>query len=136
MPIINAPLTPGSEDGFYVSEEMYRTYVSAGERLRKMHLMQIETPAQLTLEPNTADDLTIGAIKFSDGVLQLNKSKRILGISEEVWNYRIGGYLILDKWLKSHKGETLTRESFKHIRNVAGLLAETIKIQEELSNMR
>jgi len=38
-------------------------------------------------------------------------------------------------WFKSHKGETLTIESFDHISNIAGLLAETIKTQQNLRDM-
>jgi len=107
-------------------------YVQAGKRLRKLHLLQEKVPAQLALEPATADDLEIGAIKYKDGVLHLNANKRILGITPEVWAYRIGGYQVLDKWFKSHRGEMLGREQFLHIAHVAGLLAETIKVQEGL----
>jgi len=87
------------------------------------------------MDPSTADDLEIGAIKYKDGVLRINANKKIIGISEDVWNYRIGGYQVLDKWFKSHKGETLDYEKFEHIENVVGLLAETIKIQNELRNI-
>jgi len=68
-------------------------------------------------------------------MLHLNAYKRILGISTDVWNYRIGGYQVLDKWFKSHKGEMLTIDSFTHIENVVGLLAETIKVQENLREL-
>ena len=133
VPVINEPTTTG-ENRFYISEELFRLYVSAGERLRKLHLMQTEISEPLTLEPNTAEHLEVGAVKYKDGVLQMNPNKKIHGITAEVWNFRIGGYQVIDKWFKSHKGETLTRESFTHIRGVAGLLAETIKIQKELRN--
>jgi len=89
VPIINAPAD--GENDFRVSEAMFRTYVEAGERLRKLHLMQVKVPMSLELEPNTPDDLVIEAIKYKDGILHLNKNKRILGIPEDVWNFRIGG---------------------------------------------
>lgn len=132
VPIINRAEDKDNPDAFYVSEDMFRTYVTAGERLRKLHLMQVKTPAELTIEPNNSEDIEIGSIKYKDGVLHLNSNKRIMGIPEDVWAYRIGGYQVLDKWFKSHKGETLTIDSFEHICNVAGLLAETIKVQEGL----
>ena len=91
--------------------------------------MQEKVPAALELD---GTDLQIGAVKYKDSILHLNTNTRIIGISEDVWNYRIGGYQVIDKWLKSHKGETLTLDSFEHICNVAGLLAETIKVQEGL----
>ena len=117
------------------NEEIFRTYVSAGERLRKLHLMQVKTPVTLVLEPNTAEDLEIGTVKYKSGVLHLNANKRIIGISEDVWNFRIGGYQVIDKWLKSHKGKTMTIDDFDHIANIVGLLTETIKIQNELKEV-
>ena len=135
VPIINEPEGVRDKDAFFVSEEMYRAYVSAGERLRKLHLMQVKVPAELALEPSTPEDMEVGAIKYKGGVLQLNTKKRITGIPETVWNYQIGGYKVLDKWFKEHKGQTLTIDSFTHIENVVGLLEETIRIREHLQTM-
>ena len=92
-------------------------------------------PATLAIEPNNADDLEIGAIKYKDGVLQLNSNKKIHGIPEDAWNYRIGGYQVLDKWFKSHKGKAMNIDDFDHIANVVGLIAETIKIQDDLREL-
>ena len=133
VPIINAP--KDSEDDFTVTEDMFRTYVTASERLRKLHLLQAKVPATLEIDPSTAGSLEIGAIKYKDGILQLNPNKRIIGIPEDVWNYCIGGYQVLDKWFKSHKGKTMSIDDFEHIANVVGLLAETIKVQESLKSL-
>ena len=140
IPIINAP--PAAQQSssqnntdFTVTEAMFHKYVTAGERLRKLHLMQTKSPATLELDPPTPTNLEIGAIKYNNSTLHLNPNKRITGIPENVWNYRIGGYQVLDKWFKSHKGKTLTIADFDHISNVVGLLAETIKVQEELNEL-
>ena len=132
MPVINEPENVRDEDAFFVSEELFWKYVSAGEKLRKLHLLQIKSPATLSIEPNTPDNMEIGAVKYKNGELLLNANKRIKGISADVWEYQIGGYQVLDKWFKEHRGEALTIESFTHIENVVGLLAETIKVQDEL----
>ena len=133
VPIINAPKE--NEDDFIVTEDMFHAYVTAGERLRKLHLMQVKTSAAIKIDPPAATDLEIGAIKYKDSVLHLNPNKRITGIPEDVWNYRIGGYQVLDKWFKSHKGKTMSIDDFEHIECVVGLLAETIKVQEELKKL-
>jgi len=94
--------------------------------------MQEKVTASIEINPPTATDLEIGAIKYKDGILQQNPNKRITGIPDDVWNYRIGGYQVLDKWFKSHKGKTMTIDGFGHIANVFGLLGETISIQKQL----
>lgn len=132
VPIVNEPKSKRSQDSFFVSEEMFRCYVSAGERLRKLHLMQTKVSASLSFDPVTPEDMAIGSVKYKNGVLAINANTKILGIPKEVWDYQIGGYQVLDKWFKSHKGETLTIHSYTHIENVVGLLMETIKVQDSL----
>lgn len=133
--VINDPSHSGDVDAFFVSEELYRAYVAAGQRLRKLHLLQSKAPAELILDPNTPDDMEIGAAKYKNGVLQLNANKKIAGIPQAVWEYQIGGHQVLDKWLKEHKGELLTIDNFTHLENMVGLLSETIQIREDLKNL-
>jgi len=135
VPIVNDENDRDNPSAFFVSEDMFHAYVAAGERLRELHLMQTKVPAALEIEPSTSENLEIGAIKYKDGILHLNANKRILGIPADVWNYRIGGYQVLDKWFKSHKGEAMTIDSFTHIENIVGLLTETIKTQENLRGL-
>lgn len=135
VPVINVPESDRDSEEFYVSETLYREYVAAGEHLRKLHLMQIKASAELKFEPDTSSDMLIGAVKYKNSVLHLNANKKITGISQEVWEYQIGGYQVLAKWFKEHNGETLTFDSFTHIENVVGLLAETIRMQEHLRGL-
>ena len=130
VPVINDPGHEGEEDAFYVSEELYRSYVTFGQRLRRLHLLQSKAPAGLTLEPNTPDDMKIGAAKYKN-----NANKKILGIPQNVWEYQIGGYQVIEKWFKERKGETLTIESFTHLENMVGLITETIQICENLKSI-
>ena len=135
VPIINEPEEKRGEDAFFVSEELYKEYITVGKRLRELHLMQCKTPIELTLEPSTSDDMEIGSVKYKNGVLQLNSNKRIVGISKDVWEYQIGGHQVLDKWFKEHKGEKLTIDIFNHIENVVGLLSETIRLKDYLRKL-
>ena len=45
---------------------------------------------------------------------------------EDVWNFHIGGYQVIDKYLKSRKGRTLSLDEIRHISKVADSLAFTI----------
>ena len=132
VPIINEPEEERADGAFYVSEELFKEYVVAGERLRKLHLMDIKVPAELELDPDSPDNMEISSVKYKNGILQINANTQIVGIPEDVWEYHIGGYKVLDKWLKEHKGEELSIELFTHIEDVVGILAETIKIKENL----
>ena len=43
-----------------------------------------------------------------------------------VWEFHIGGYQVLDKYLKSRKGRTLSLGEIEHVARVADSLAFTI----------
>ncbi|WP_104713914.1 type ISP restriction/modification enzyme [Helicobacter cetorum] len=61
--------------------------------------------------------------------LYINKSAYFESVSSGIWNYQIGGYQVLDKYLKSHKNEEC---DFSHMETIIKVLARTIEIQNLL----
>ncbi len=61
--------------------------------------------------------------------LYINHSAYFRGVSKEIHDYRIGGYGVLDKYLKSHKNEPC---DFDHVTNIIKVIARTIEIQKTL----
>ncbi|GAA7064955.1 hypothetical protein ID0186_03980 [Helicobacter pylori] len=61
--------------------------------------------------------------------LYINHSAYFRGVSEEIYHYMIGGYGVLDKYLKSHKNEPC---DFDHVTNIIKVIACTIEIQKTL----
>ncbi len=61
--------------------------------------------------------------------LYINHSAYFVGVSQEIYDYRIGGYCVLDKYLKSHKNEPC---DFDHVTNIIKVIACTIEIQKTL----
>lgn len=64
-----------------------------------------------------------------DQRLYINHSAYFRGVSQEIYDYRIGGYGVLDKYLKSHKNEPC---DFDHVTNIIKVIARTIEIQKTL----
>ncbi|MGN8443551.1 type ISP restriction/modification enzyme [Helicobacter pylori] len=61
--------------------------------------------------------------------LYINHSAYFRGVSKEIHDYMIGGYGVLDKYLKSHKDEPC---NFDHVSNIIKVIARTIEIQKTL----
>jgi predicted helicase len=114
------------------NQESFDKYVIAGKRLTSLHLMQSDICANINLERIDSDNLCIEQVKYLEGKLYINKHVFISGISQSVWNYYIGGYQVLDKWLKSLKGEILDGERFCHFKKMVAIIEETINIQENI----
>ncbi|WRA93652.1 N-6 DNA methylase [Helicobacter pylori] len=64
-----------------------------------------------------------------DQRLYINHSAYFRGVSQEIYDCRIGGYGVLDKYLKSHKDEPC---DFDHVSNIIKVIARTIEIQKTL----
>ncbi len=61
--------------------------------------------------------------------LYINHSAYFRGVSKEIYDYMIGGYCVLDKYLKDHKNESC---NFDHVTNIIKVIARTIEIQKTL----
>ena len=58
-----------------------------------------------------------------------------LGVSEEVWDFHIGGYQVCHKWLKDRRGRTLGDEEVAHYQKIVAAVNETIRIMAEIDEV-
>lgn len=72
----------------------------------------------------------------SKGIVIINDEKQFFGpVSKEIWNYYIGGYQVLNKWLKDRKGRILSTEEIKTYCKIATAIHHTILIQKEIDKL-
>ena len=57
------------------------------------------------------------------------------GVSEEVWDYRVGGYQVCEKWLKQRKGRRLADEDIAQYEKVVVAVVETIRMMAEIDGV-
>jgi predicted helicase len=57
----------------------------------------------------------------------INNTQCFRSVPQAVWDFRIGGYQVLDKYLKSRKGRKLSLDEINHVSAVADALAFTIQ---------
>ena len=66
------------------------------------------------------------------GNVYINKTQYFDGISEEVWQYQIGGYQVCEKWLKDRKGRELSLDEIQTYCKIVTALSKTIDLQNEI----
>ena len=73
-------------------------------------------------------DHTVEAVRYSpqEQAISINKTQSFKPVPQAVWDFHIGGYQVLDKYLKSRKGRTLSLDEINHVAAVADSLASTI----------
>jgi len=52
-----------------------------------------------------------------------------------VWEYQIGGYQVLAKYLKDRKGRDLSKEEIEHYMKVAKVIKRTIEVHKEVDEV-
>ena len=58
-----------------------------------------------------------------------------IGVSEQVWDFHIGGYQVSYKWIKDRKDRTLSDEDIAHYQKIVVALTETIRIMAEIDDV-
>jgi predicted helicase len=106
-----------------------------GKTLRELHLMEnLENIKNTVNYPISGND-EVDKIEYENGKVYINVKQYFEKISQEVWDYFIGGYQPARKWIKERKGKILTYEQKKHYMNIIYVIEETIKIQEKIDEV-
>ncbi|PDX17122.1 DNA methyltransferase [Helicobacter pylori] len=126
---------------FTNNKDLFRALSLLGIELIGLHVLNKES---LNHSFKKLKDATIGESRYKDECnpiikkpfynepeqrLYINHSAYFRGVSQEIYDYRIGGYGVLDKYLKSHKNESC---NFDHVSNIIKVIACTIEIQKTL----
>jgi hypothetical protein len=66
------------------------------------------------------------------GRVYINQQQYFEGVPPEVWNFHIGGYQVLHKWLKDRKGRTFNWDDITQYQKIVVALKETIRLMAEI----
>ncbi len=126
---------------FTNNKDLFRVLSLLGIELIGLHVLNQES---LNYSSEKLKDATIGESCYKEAHdriikkpshnepekrLYINHSAYFRGVSQEIYHYMIGGYGVLDKYLKSHKNEPC---NFDHVTNIIKVIARTIEIQKTL----
>jgi len=53
-------------------------------------------------------------------------------VPKDVWEFEVGGYQVLHKWLKDRKDRVLSYDEMKHYQKIVVALQETMRLMEEI----
>ena len=69
---------------------------------------------------------------WKDGCVYVDKEAKFTNVAEDLWNFYIGGYQPLQKWLKDRKGRELSAEDVSHYRRMVRAIARTRDIMAQI----
>ena len=118
--------------------------VALGRELITLHLMESPTLGQLLTRYPVPGDNEVArrggypqytpANQAQDmgGRVHINRSQYFEGVPEIVWEFRVGGYQVLHKWLKDRRGRLLSFDDLMHYQKIVVALSETIRLMDEI----
>jgi len=108
-----------------------------GKQLVDMHLLKSkELDPPVTKFQGKADNKIEKLIyNEKEKRLYFNQNQYFEGITEEIWQYQVGGYQVCNKWLKDRKGRILSLRDIKHFCRVITALKKTIEIQKDIDRL-
>lgn len=123
---------------FVESKELFLQLSALGNSLITLHLLKEQDlpPIGEPLYKDTANkDLKISAITYAKETKELfiNKSLYFEKVESSVWEYKIGGYQVLDKYLKSHKDEEI---DFEYFQKIIQTLHKSLEIEREIAKVK
>lgn len=118
------------------NKDTFEKYKRIGKELVELHLMKRDIQVDIG-DKIKGDNLEVEKVKYDkkkQGVW-INKTTILLGIPGEVWNYTIGGYKVIEKYLKGRKGRKLSLDELEHIYKVVEIIRRTIELVKELEKI-
>ncbi|WP_306180628.1 type ISP restriction/modification enzyme [Campylobacter jejuni] len=130
---IDFPKIPFTKD-----KNTFKNLSKLGLKLINLHLLKNDeldfNVGEALFKDIKNKNFKIQKIKYNKDTKELfiNESLYFTKVSPEIYEFKIGGYAVLDKYLKSHKEEDIDH---KHFTLIIQTLNETLKIQDEISKI-
>lgn len=118
---------------FTANHKVFAEVSQLGNQLIDLHLLRgtmLETPSS-RYQGETQND-RIEWIQYNDveGKIYINDDKYFDGVSKDVWEYSIGGNMILHKYLKDRKGKNL--DNPKIFCQIIEAITKTLEVQSSI----
>jgi predicted helicase len=117
--------------------EVFRALSTLGKELVELHLLKHAALEETEVGfPEVGSD-KVDYVRYKEGEqrVYINKDQYFEGISKEVWEYRIGAYQVMEKYLKDRKGRKLSQDEINHYMKVAKAIRLTIELQGKVDEV-
>ena len=124
---------PFTNDG-----KLFKKVSKLGAELMEAHLLKrdIEKPIGELMGDGTYIVEKIEYVEMeNDGKIIINKLQYFNGISNEIWNFKIGGFAVIKKFLEERKSRKLSLIEITRIKTIVNSLDFTIEQMIKIDNL-
>ncbi len=115
----------------------FHSLAEKGTELRELHLMKDEAKLELITQYPVAGNNFVEKVKFQPectekGKIYINSQQYFANVPISAWEFYIGGYQPLQKYMKDRKNRTLSYEEIEHYQRIVKVIVETMRIMKEI----
>jgi len=116
---------------------VFKKLCSLGKELVDLHLLKSQALEKTETGFPEGGSNKVEKVFYDEGSQRvfINKEQCFEGISKEVWEYRIGAYKVMEKYLKDRKARKLSLDEINHYMKMAKAIRLTIKLQKKVDNV-
>ncbi|MCK4406035.1 MAG: N-6 DNA methylase [Bacteroidales bacterium] len=121
---------------FTADYDLFEKIAEYGKKLSDLHLLKSEIINNpIAKYQGIGENDRIEKIQYTENEqrIYINNEKYFEGIIPEVWNYYIGGYQVLRKYLKDRK--TRIMDDPRHYCKIVTAISKTIEIQKQIDEI-
>ncbi len=120
--------------------EDYKLFHSAaklGKQLVDLHLMKSDKLDRPATKFEGKGDNNVKQVTYEEKkkTVCINTEQHFIPVPSDVWEYQIGGYQVMEKWLKDRKGRRLSLDDIRQYCKIATALKETIVLQSKIDEL-
>lgn len=112
---------------------IFKSISEIGATLVKLHLLKEKLNSTVKFDVQGSN--FVDCAKWENGKFFINKTQYFEGIQENEYTFHIGGYQVLEKWLKSRKGRELRSEEIEQFIQIIGTIKETICLMRKIDEL-
>jgi predicted helicase len=112
---------------------LFRLLVNLGSQLVGLHLLEKDIESEVTFPEKGSNE--VKTVKYEGEKVWINETQYFGNVPETVWSFHIGGYQVLQKWLKDRKGRPLSYDNLEHYKTVVSALLQTIELMSAIDEV-
>jgi predicted helicase len=131
------------------NQGVFLDLVGIGRQLLRLHTLEGVPEPNVRFEGKKDDqvkqkqeDDQVKQVRFEEsplhgeGKVWINTSLRFEGVPKAAWEWQVGGYRPLEKYLKDRIGRILSSEEIELYRKMVMVAVETLRLEEELEALK
>jgi hypothetical protein len=118
---------------FVANFEVFKMLSQIGSELVELHLMKEKHQTKTSFEAQGSN--TVEFVNFKEGRIYINREQNFSGILDEAWNFQIGSYRVLEKWLKSRRKRELTSSEIEFFIQIVEIINKTIQFMKQIDEI-